>query len=209
MTMRAFRWIAVALTVGFGSAVAAQDVALTEKQADVSVTLNGQQIIISRTQDPTAVLTGEFAKTSRPCPAFCIQPVVPAAGVIPAGELEVIDFLGQNVANNTGLLIDARLPDWFTKGAIPGAVNVPFATLAPENPYQADILRALGAVPTNHGFDFSNALNLMIYGNGPWDAQGTRAVQALIAAGYPPAIIQNYRGGLEDWLHLGLTTVLP
>ncbi|MFT5065816.1 MAG: rhodanese-related sulfurtransferase [Yoonia sp.] len=209
MTMRAFRWIAAALMVGFGTTVAAQGVALTEGQVDVSVTINGQQIIINRTQDTTAVLTGEFAKTSRPCPAFCIQPIIPAAGITPAGELEVIDFLGQNVANNTGLLIDARLPVWFNKGAIPGAVNVPFATLSSENPYQADILRALGAVPTNDGFDFSNALNLLIYGNGPWDAQGTRAVQALIAAGYPPAIIQNYRGGLEDWLHLGLTTILP
>lgn len=207
MTMRAFLWVAVALTVG--SAVAAQDVALTASQADVSIELNGQQITISRTQDTDAVLTGEFAKTSRPCPAFCIQPVIPAAGVTPAGELEVIEFLQKNMANNTGLLIDARLPDWFNKGAIPGAVNVPFATLSAENPYQADILRALGAAPTDDGFDFSNALNLMIYGNGPWDAQGTRAVQALIAAGYPPALIQNYRGGLEDWLHLGLTTVLP
>lgn len=207
MTMRAFLWVAVALTVG--SAVAAQDVALTASQADVSIELNGQQITISRTQDTDAVLSGEFAKTSRPCPAFCIQPVIPAAGVTPAGELEVIEFLQKNMANNTGLLIDARLPDWFNKGAIPGAVNVPFATLSAENPYQADILRALGAAPTDDGFDFSNALNLMIYGNGPWDAQGTRAVQALIAAGYPPALIQNYRGGLEDWLHLGLTTVLP
>lgn len=207
MTMRAFLWVAVALTVG--SAVAAQDVALSASQADVSIELNGQQITISRTQDTDAVLSGEFAKTSRPCPAFCIQPVIPAAGVTPAGELEVIEFLQKNMANNTGLLIDARLPDWFNKGAIPGAVNVPFATLSAENPYQADILRALGAAPTDDGFDFSNALNLMIYGNGPWDAQGTRAVQALIAAGYPPALIQNYRGGLEDWLHLGLTTVLP
>ncbi|MFT4742364.1 MAG: rhodanese-related sulfurtransferase [Yoonia sp.] len=207
MTMRAFLWVAVALTVG--SAVAAQDVALTASQADVSIELNGQQITINRTQDTDAVLSGEFAKTSRPCPAFCIQPVIPAAGVTPAGELEVIEFLQKNMANNTGLLIDARLPDWFNRGAIPGAVNVPFATLSAENPYQADILRALGAAPTDDGFDFSNALNLMIYGNGPWDAQGTRAVQALIAAGYPPALIQNYRGGLEDWLHLGLTTVLP
>ena len=95
------------------------------------------------------------------------------------------------MVNNTGLLIDVRLPDWFNKGAIPGAVNVPFATLNAENPYQADILRALGATPTDDGFDFSNALTLMIYGNGPWDAQGTHAVQALIAAGYPPALIQN------------------
>ena len=180
MTMRAFLWVAVALTVG--SAVAAQDVSLTEGQADISIMLNGQQIVISRSQDTDAMLTGEFAKTSHPCPSFCIQPIIPVAGVTPAGELEVIEFLQKNMAHNTGLLIDARLPDWFNKGAIPGAVNVPFATLNAENPYQADILRALGATPTDDGFDFSNALTLMIYGNGPWDAQGTCAVQVLIAA---------------------------
>lgn len=209
MTTRALFWAATILAVGFGSAVMAQTVAITDSQPDVTVTLNGQQIVITRNQDTDAALIGEFTKTSRPCPAFCIQPMIPATGVTPAGELEVLDFLGQNVANNTGLLIDARLPDWFGKGAIPGAVNVPFATLSAENPYQSDILRALGAVESADGLDFSSAFKLLIYGNGPWDAQGSRAVQALIAAGYPPALIQNYRGGLEDWLHLGLTTVLP
>lgn len=39
--------------------------------------------------------------------------------------------------------------------------------------------------------------------------KATRAVTALVGAGYPTALIQNYRGGLEDWLHLGLSTVLP
>ena len=178
--MRAFIWVAVALTVG--PAVAAEDVSITEGQADVSIMLNGQQIVVSRSQDTDAMLTGEFAKTSRPCPYFCIQPVIPVAGVTPAGEHEVIEFLQKNMVNNTGLLIDERLPDWFNKGAIPGAVNVAFATLSAENPYQADILRAFGATPTDDGFDFSNALTLMIYGNSPWDAQGTRGVQALIAA---------------------------
>ena len=71
----------------------------------------------------------------------------------------------------------------------------------PQNPYQAEILKALGAEPTTAGFDFTNALALVIYGNGPWNAQGTRAVTALVGAGYPTALIQNYRGGLEDWLH--------
>jgi rhodanese-related sulfurtransferase len=117
--------------------------------------------------------------------------------------------LQEKVDAQTGLLIDARVPDWFDKGAIPGAINVPFAALAAENPYQSEILRALGAVVIDGGFDFSGAMSLMVYGNGPWDAQGSRAVQALVAAGYPASLIQNYRGGLEDWLHLGLSTVRP
>ncbi len=187
----------------------AQNVRLSEDVATATIDINGTQIQISRTQDTTALLSGEFAKTSRPCPEFCIQPMIPVAGVTPVAELEIVSFLQDFVAAGTGLVVDARLPEWFAKAAIPGAVNVPFAAIDPQNPYQTDILRALGATSTGDGLDFSNAMALVVYGNGPWDAQGTRAVQALVDAGYPTSLIRNYRGGLEDWLHLGLSTVAP
>lgn len=125
------------------------------------------------------------------------------------GELELISFLENVVAAGNGLLIDARLPDWYAKGAIPGAVNVPFAALDAQNPYKNDILLALGAVQTSDGMDFKTANDLMVYGNGAWDEQGSRAITNLIDAGYPASKIQNYRGGLEDWLHLGLSTLVP
>lgn len=176
-------------------------------QATFSVA--GKDFTIARAQDTNATLEGEFAKTSRPCPEFCIQPMVAAQGVRTIGELELIAFLTADVVDTSGLLIDARLPDWFAKAAIPAAVNVPFAALDADNPYQTDILRALGAEQNGDTLDFTNAKTLVIYDNGAWDAQGTRAILDLIAAGYPPAKIQNYRGGLEDWLHLGLSTVLP
>jgi len=67
----------------------------------------------------------------------------------------------------------------------------------------------LGAQEADGVFNFESAQTLVIYDNGAWDAQGTRAITSLIAAGYPAAKIQNYRGGLEDWLHLSLSTVLP
>ena len=197
------------VSLGIAPAATAQEVRLTPDDSSVSFDINGTPFVIARVQDPDASLAGEFAKTSRPCPDFCIQPMVPVSGVAPVAELEIITFLQNNVANSTGLLVDARLPDWFKKGALPAAVNIPFAALDAENPFQSEILRALGATQTDGVFDFSNALSLIIYGNGPWDAQGTRAVQSLVDAGYPPALIQNYRGGLEDWLHLGLSTVLP
>mgnify|MGYP005986180211 FL=1 len=181
----------------------------SDGQMVASFTINDTEFNIARVQDNTATLTGEFAQTSRPCPDFCIQPMVPAAGVTPVGELEVIQFLQDDVADNTGLLINARLPDGFAKGALPGAVNVPFAALNADNPYQAEILQALGAKTSETGLDFANARALLVYGNGPWDAQSSRAVRSLIDAGYPANLIQNYRGGLEDWLHLGLSTVLP
>jgi len=198
-----------AVVIGLAGPALAQDVQITDGFATANVTVGTTQITISRSQDTNAVISGEFAKTSRPCPEFCIQPMIPAVGITPVGELELITFLQEKVDTQTGLLIDARVPDWFDKGAIPGAINVPFAALAAENPYQSEILRALGAVVIDGDFDFSGAMSLMVYGNGPWDAQGSRAVQALVAAGYPASLIQNYRGGLEDWLHLGLSTVRP
>ena len=197
-----------AITIGaifFAQSACAQDPALTP----FNTTINGAAITITRAPDPAAQLTGEFARTSRPCPEFCIQPMVAAAGVVPVGELELLAFLQDSVSLGTGLLVDARLPEWFAKGAIPGAVNVPFATLAGDNPYQRDILLALGAQPDGDGLDFSNARQLMIYGNGPWDAQGTVAVRHLVAAGYPADMITNYRGGFQSWLHLGLSATKP
>lgn len=209
MTTRVWNGAAAVLATILATSAVAQEAQITDGQMVASFTINGTEINIARIQDNSATLIGEFAQTSRPCPDFCIQPMVPARGIAPAGELEVIAFLQDNVANSTGLLIDARLPEWFTKGAIPGAVNVPFAALNAENPYQAEILQALGAEITDTGLDFTNAMALLVYGNGPWDAQSSRAVRSLLDAGYPANLIQNYRGGLEDWLHLGLSTVLP
>lgn len=209
MTTRVRIGTATVLAAIVATSSGAQEVQITDGQMVASFTINDTEFNIARVQDNTATLTGEFAQTSRPCPDFCIQPMVPAAGVTPVGELEVIQFLQDDVANNTGLLINARLPDGFSKGALPGAVNVPFAALNADNPYQAEILQALGAKTSETGLDFANARALLVYGNGPWDAQSSRAVRSLIDAGYPANLIQNYRGGLEDWLHLGLSTVLP
>ena len=60
--------------------------------------------------------------------------MVPAAGVTPVAELEVVTFLQDNVAGGTSLLVDARLPEWFTQGAIPGSVNIPFAAITRKTP---------------------------------------------------------------------------
>lgn len=187
----------------------AQTVNITADKAASSFTIGERTFEITRTQDTDATLQGEFAKTSRPCPDFCIQPMIAAAGVEPFGELEVLNFLETDVVAGTGLLVDARVPEWFGKGAIPAAVNVPFAALDAQNPYQSDILRALGAQIVDGNVNFDAAQTLVIYDNGAWDEQASRAINSLIAAGYPASLIKNYRGGLEDWLHFGLSTALP
>ncbi len=184
----------------------AQTVQLMDGLPEVQVTIEGQDITISRNQNEEATLTGDFAKTSRACPPFCIQPAAPVTGVLSIAELEVIGFLQDRVASGGGILLDARLPEWFGKGSIPGAVNVPFATLSPDNPFRNEILLALGATPLGGDqFDFSDAPELLVFCNGAWSDQSVRALRSLRAAGYPAEKMLYYRGGMQDWQSLGLT----
>mgnify|MGYP000229931944 CR=1 FL=1 len=188
----------------------AQDVRLTPETPSRSITLgNGQELVIERNQDTSNRLENEFTKTSRPCPPFCISRISAAPGVETVGELEVVDFLEATVSGGSGLLVDSRMPEWFAKGTIPGAVNVPFATLEANNPYRDEILKALGASGTAGAWDFSDAKELLLFCNGPWCDQAPRAVRNLVAAGYPTAKIKYYRGGMQVWMLLGLTVSQP
>lgn len=174
-----------------------------------TIVLNGSEIRIERIQDTAHRLDNEFAKTSRPCPPFCIHPIAAAPGVSTLGEIEVMDFLERKVARGQGLLLDSRVPEWFQKGTIPGAINLPFTTLAPENPYRDEILTALGGRQTASGWDFANALELVMFCNGPWCDQSPRAIRNLLDVGYPSDKLSYYRGGMQLWLLLGLTTQQP
>jgi len=196
--------------VFFGAVSAtAQDVRITEDVLRQDFTLNGEPIVIERIQDTTHQLSGNFTKTSRPCPPFCIHPISAGAGVRTVGELEVMDFLKSDVANGKGLLLDSRLPQMFDKGSIPGAVNVPFSTLDPKNPFRDEILKALGAQPVGENWDYSNAMTLALFCNGPWCDQSPRAIRFLTGAGYPSEKLMYYRGGMQVWMLLGLTVQQP
>jgi rhodanese-related sulfurtransferase len=167
-------------------------------------------VTIARNPDTSATLTGEWARTSRPCPPFCIQPMSPAPGVHTVGELELLDFLKKKVETGKGVLIDARIPAWYRKGTIPGAVNIPFTLLDRRNPYRDRILVVLGAKRLEDGtWDFGGARELLLFCNGPWCGQSPHAIRNLIAAGYPPEKLYYYRGGMQNWQLLGLTVVKP
>lgn len=178
---------------------------LTAKQ----VTINGETITIAREQNPDARISDEFAKTARACPPFCVHPMSAGTGVETLGELEVMDFLEARVANGKGLLIDSRLPEWFEKGSIPGAINVPFATVEDSNPYRDQILEALGAVKLGESWNYDGAMELALFCNGAWCDQSPRAIQSLMSAGYPAAKLKYYRGGMQSWVSLGLTVKKP
>jgi rhodanese-related sulfurtransferase len=188
----------------------ALEVNLSAELPYLDIEYEGKRVRIQRIQDAEHRLENSFTKTSRPCPPFCIHPMQAAVGVQTVGELELLNFLIEKVRTGSGLLIDSRTPDWFEKGTIPGAVNIPWTILAagPDNPHTAKILGALGAVEQGGEWDFRPALHLMMFCNGPWCDQSPRAIKNLVSLGYPPEKLYYYRGGMQLWQLLGLTTVV-
>ncbi|HCP81387.1 MAG TPA: sulfurtransferase [Octadecabacter sp.] len=184
----------------------AQDVRITTFKSDSTFALNDQTFTVTRNQDTQATLGSEYALTSRACPPHCLQPLIVADGVATFAELEVLTFLEEHVTGGTGLFIDARSPADYATGSIPGAVNVPFPTLAAENRYRDDILRALGAVDKgDDALDFTQAMALALYSGGPWSDDAPTAIEHLLAAGYPAEKLFYFRGGIQAWAHVGLT----
>ncbi len=185
--------ICLALVAGMASA---QDVAITEDMPTVTVETADGAVEISRIQDTENRISGEWAKTSRSCPNFCIQPIVPAQGVTPIGELELMEFLNDPDV----VVIDGRVPRDFEGGAIPGAVNVPYTEAA-------DRLGELGCEPDFEGFicDGEGVKSAALYCNGPWCGQSPTAARRMIEAGFPAEKVYYYRAGMQGWRMLGLT----
>jgi len=163
-----------------------------------SVTVSTPQgpVEIARNPDTSAVLEGDWARISRPCPPFCIQPISPAEGVTTIGELEVLQVL----ADPEAVLVDSRTVKWYVGGTIPGAVSIPWSEVA-------DRLDELGCEPDFDGWDCTGAKQVALFCNGMWCGQSPTAIRNMIAASYPAERIRYYRGGMQDWRILGLTVV--
>jgi len=169
-----------------------------------------KKIIIKRIQDSSYKLTDDFTKTSRPCPPFCIQPTKVLEGVQNIAELELLKFIQNDVKNKIGLLIDARLANWYMVETIPSAINLPFPLLQnADEAFIKDTFKLFGAVIAPNGaWDFSHAKKLAIFCNGVWCEQSKNFVDALVKHGYPKELLYYYRSGFQGWKLLGLTTVI-
>ncbi len=164
----------------------------------VTVETETGPVEIRRIQDNENRLTGDWAKTSRPCPNFCIQPMNPAPGVTTIGELELIDMLKDPEA----IVIDSRVYKWYKDGTIPGSVHIPYTEVA-------DRLDELGCEPDFDGWICEEARPVALFCNGPWCGQSPTAIRAMIDAGYPAGKISYYRGGMNVWRLLGLSVIVP
>jgi len=110
-----------------------------------------------------------------------IQPMTLAPAVRTIGELELIEHL-----RGGGQLIDTRAARFVAAGTIPSALAIA----------HTEIEARLDELDTLHP--------IVVFCNGPQCAATPDAVRRLIAAGRPEELILYYRGGLHDWVTLGL-----
>ena len=125
------------------------------------------------------------------------------------GEMEVMAFIKNMQHDNTMLFIDTRDEEWYGYRTIPGAINIHYVYMMMpkvfEEEYKASLVK-LGILGTKNPFDFSQAKTILLFCNGAWCSQSPKMVKALQSLGYPPEKIKWYRGGMDDWLGLSMTT---
>lgn len=190
------------------------EVNISADLASVEVIHHGRKVTIMRNQDQGNSINPDYAQTSRKCPPFCIQPIELAPGVKTVAELEVLRFLKKiNDGDTSALVIDSRTPAWVEKGIIPGTVNIPWDTLniGKSGPaaVQEVLENQLGAQRRDGFWNFDKAKTLVLLCNGSWCGQSPTSIKDLLKIGYPAHKLLWYRGGMQDWESLGLTTLKP
>ncbi len=208
----AFGKIIVVALLSVATQTGAQDVRITEDLMEVEYDFNGKTYVIHRNQDQNARVIDKFAKTSRPCPRHCIQPMSLHKDVETVGELELLAFVEDYVSTGKGFLIDSRGIDDYRKGTIPGAVNLPSDVFLPEpnNVFFDSVMNMLsGEKSESGGWVFNDPKDLLLFCNGSYCSRSPKAVQNLLAINYPPEKLHWYRGGMQNWVGLGFVTEIP
>ncbi|CAM4020468.1 rhodanese-like domain-containing protein [Gillisia hiemivivida] len=110
-----------------------------------------------------------------------IQSIKAAQSVQTIGELEVYQHHMKGYS-----IIDARKPDTSDGVTIPGSKNIPYE----------ELIERMDELDENNPSIF--------FCNGPQCPQSSTAIKNLLDAGYPADRILYYRGGMHDWITLGL-----
>ena len=170
--------------------------------------------------DPKIVFGGDVQATDSVNPnckrAFVtymgkIAPIKYSDKVETFGEVEVLDFIEKAKTDKNMMLVDSRTENWFYHETIPSAVNIPYIYMK-QSQYPDEFeeyVEMLGVKKVNGKYDFSNAKTILMFCNGAWCGQSPESLKELIAIGYPEEKLKWYRGGMQSWLSLGLTTVKP
>lgn len=167
--------------------------------------------------DDETIWQGKYAASE--VPSVCKAEFVSSVGQIQPmridpevetfGELEVLDFIEKMQKNPSMLLIDSRNEDSYNNRTIPGAVNLPHTYLSEPNTFPEEYLNALaqlGVKIENKVYRFDNVKTIAVFCNASWCAQSPQMIKSLLKIGYPPDKIKWYRGGMQDWLALNMTS---
>ena len=189
-------------------------VMITGEIGSIVIKHNGKMVEIKRNQDTSNTIHSDYAKTSRSCPPFCIKPIKLLPGIETIGELEMLDYLKKvSDGDDSIIVIDSRTPSWVKKGTIPGSINLPWTLLNTQRG-GADPISIISIITDKFGvnenddiLDFSGAKTLVLFCNGMWCGQSPNNIKSLVNLGYPAHKLKWYRGGMQNWHTLGLTTV--
>ncbi len=169
---------------------------------------------------PSAIWEGDYAGEEVPenCQASFVQtagviyPLHIKEGVETYAELEVLRFMEQMQSRKDYLLVDTRNGEWYDLETIPGATNIWVAVLKDPKNFEEEFAEMLTIVGVKQGkegnYDFAEAKTLLLFCNGPWCGQSPIAILKLIELGYPAEKLKWYRGGMQEWKALSLTTTL-
>jgi len=185
-------------------------VQITKEIPYVDVIDSDTNIRIERIQDTENKLTDDFIKTSRLCPPHCIAPISPSPKIKNREELELLQFMQNQVANNKGYIVDAREPQYFAVETIPTAINIPFGMIeSADDAKLKKLFQVLGAtIKPDKTLDYTNAKELVLFCSGPWCLASPKLLSKISEHGYPYEKLSYYRSGLQGWKLLGLTTTV-
>ncbi|MEA3491865.1 MAG: rhodanese-like domain-containing protein, partial [Campylobacterota bacterium] len=141
-----------------------------------------------------------------------IQPLTLHKDIQTLGELETLQFIEQMQENSDMLLIDSRHEEWYEYRTIPTATNLPFSHITKADKFPEEFKEALAILAvksTKSGYDFANAKTIALFCNGSWCSQSPSMIKSLLKLGYPAKKIKWYRGGMNDWLAMSMTTTRP
>jgi rhodanese-related sulfurtransferase len=110
-----------------------------------------------------------------------IQPIELAPGVRTVGEREVIAHIEAGLP-----LIDCRLQRYLSAGTLPTARSIPHTELS------------------GRTRELDRSVDTVLFCNGPQCAATRDAIQTLLEAEHPAERLLYYRGGVHDWVTLGL-----
>lgn len=183
------RWIALALLTALGC-LGVQ----AGENPPLRITKESHEFVV---QTPRGPLVITRVKTAFGIDKGYIQPLVPQPGVTPVTEIEVMKALNDPAT----LVIDMRDEDAPLKTTIPNTYHIPYNELE-------DHMAELGCVSVGKNqWNCADAYNIVGFCYGPMCVQSPAGIAILVHMGFPVSKISYYRGGMTDWVALGLTTV--